>query len=72
MPADHGRVVVLGGNRPLFPLDAAHGDTIGEDDGSTVRATRPAPVAQPLRADGTWVVVNGDGTDEPPLHGLRP
>ncbi|MFF5016920.1 PQQ-binding-like beta-propeller repeat protein [Streptomyces sp. NPDC001165] len=74
-PAGRGRVAVLGsgllGNGRLWTLDTAHGHRIGEDDGTTVRTDRYATGAQLLRAGDTWVVVNGDGTSQPPLLGLR-
>ncbi|MET8772711.1 PQQ-binding-like beta-propeller repeat protein [Streptomyces sp. NPDC004658] len=66
-----GRVAVLGPNGRLWTLDTADGDRIGEDDGVMVTTNRLAGGTQLLRADGTWIVVNGEGTKEPPLYGLR-
>ncbi|QTE00939.1 hypothetical protein [Streptomyces cyanogenus] len=65
------RVDVLGPNGRLWTLDTADGDRIGEDDGVMVTTNRLAGHTQLLRADGTWIVVNGEGTKEPPLYGLR-
>ncbi|ALO96196.1 hypothetical protein SHL15_5117 [Streptomyces hygroscopicus subsp. limoneus] len=65
------RVAVLGPNGRLWTFDTADGDRIGEDDGVTVTTNRLAGHTRLLRADGTWIVVNGDGTKEPPLYGLR-
>ncbi|MEU6669873.1 PQQ-binding-like beta-propeller repeat protein [Streptomyces sp. NPDC046727] len=71
VPVDHDRVAVLSQNGRLWTFDAADGDRIGEDDGIMVRTNRLATRTQLLRADGTWIVVNGEGTEEPPLYGLR-
>ncbi|TVZ85362.1 hypothetical protein FB157_11952 [Streptomyces sp. BK340] len=49
----------------------AHGRGTGEDDGTAVRTDRYATGGRLLRAGDTWVVVNGDGTNGPPLLGLR-
>ncbi|MEV5175112.1 PQQ-binding-like beta-propeller repeat protein [Streptomyces flaveolus] len=65
------RVAVLGANGRLWTFDTGDGDRIGEDDGVMVTTNRLAARAQLLRADGTWIVVNGEGTKEPPLYGLR-
>ncbi|CAM5420619.1 hypothetical protein [Streptomyces canarius] len=65
------RVAVLGPNGRLRTFATADGDRIGEDDGVMVTTNRLAGRTQLLRADGTWIVVNGDGTKEPPLYGLR-
>ncbi|MFH8768832.1 PQQ-binding-like beta-propeller repeat protein [Streptomyces sp. NPDC017958] len=69
-PAGRGRVAVLGNGR-LRTLDTANGHRVGEDDGTAVRTDRYATGGQLLRAGDTWVVVNGDGTNGPPLLGLR-
>lgn len=66
-----GRVAVLGPNGRLWTFDTADGDRIGEDDGVMVTTNRLAGGTPLLRADGTWIVVNGDGAKEPPLYGLR-
>ncbi|MEV7813372.1 PQQ-binding-like beta-propeller repeat protein [Streptomyces flaveolus] len=65
------RVAVLGANGRLWTFDTGDGDRIGEDDGVMVTTNRLAARTQLLRADGTWIVVNGEGTKEPPLYGLR-
>ncbi|MEU6594371.1 PQQ-binding-like beta-propeller repeat protein [Streptomyces sp. NPDC046881] len=65
------RVAVLGPNGRLWTFDTADGDRIGEDDGVMVTTNRLAGHTRLLRADGTWIVVNGEGTKEPPLYGLR-
>ncbi|WP_317445448.1 hypothetical protein [Streptomyces collinus] len=69
-PAGPGRVAVLGHGR-LWTLDSRDGHRVGEDDGVSVRTGRYSAGGRLLRAGGTWVVVNGDGTDDPPLLGLR-
>ncbi|SOD83683.1 hypothetical protein SAMN06272765_1084 [Streptomyces sp. Ag109_G2-15] len=63
-------MAVLGNGR-LWTLDTADGHRVGEDDDTTVRTGRYGTGGQLLRAGDTWVVVNGDGTDDPPLLGLR-
>jgi hypothetical protein len=53
-------------------LDTADGRRIGEEDGvATATAELRGTGVQLLRADGTWIVVNGVGTTETPLYGLR-
>ncbi|MFJ4524802.1 PQQ-binding-like beta-propeller repeat protein [Streptomyces sp. NPDC088810] len=69
--AGRDRVAVLGGNGRLWTFATADGDRIGEDDGIMVRTNRLAARTRLLHADGTWIVVNGEGTKEPPLYGLR-
>ncbi|MCZ0986888.1 PQQ-binding-like beta-propeller repeat protein [Streptomyces diastatochromogenes] len=69
-PAGPDRVAVLGNGR-LRTLDTADGHRVGEADGTTVRTGSYGTGGQLLRAGDTWVVVNGDGTDDPPLLGLR-
>ncbi|WP_225827358.1 PQQ-binding-like beta-propeller repeat protein [Streptomyces naphthomycinicus] len=66
-----GRVAVLGTNGRLWTFDAADGHRIGEDDGVMVRDNPLSERLRLLRTAGTWIVVNGEGTEQPPLYGLR-
>ncbi|CUW31134.1 outer membrane protein assembly factor BamB family protein [Streptomyces reticuli] len=65
------RVAVLGERGRLWTFDTADGDRIGEADGVMVGTNRLTERTQLLRTHDTWIVVNGQGTKEPPLYGLR-
>ncbi|MGW0187751.1 outer membrane protein assembly factor BamB family protein [Streptomyces sp. NPDC003362] len=73
-PAGDGELAVFGANQRLWTFDAADGERRGESDGATVRevAGHISGIGQLIRADGTWVFVNSDGDNYPPVLAFRP